>query len=141
MVGRRTSLCRDDSVHIASCVLSVNAWKLTPCSVTWSSRSAVYRMNRRGPSTEPCGTLTVNWHFHSHYTGDQHYSLQLGLLFSRVLCSSLVKISLRPTKLLGAQVHEPMHVIISGSGNLLSTPFPWLPALSSIPVPHLRCQD
>jgi len=34
-----------------SCASSANAWKLTPCSATWSSRSAVYRMNRRGLST------------------------------------------------------------------------------------------
>ena len=44
-----------------SCVSSANEWKFTPCSAALSARSAVYAMNSRGPSTEPCGTEHNTW--------------------------------------------------------------------------------
>jgi len=39
-----------------SCESSAYARKLIPCSSILSERSAVYKMNSYGPSTDPCGT-------------------------------------------------------------------------------------
>jgi len=39
-----------------NCVSSANEWRVTPCWLTMSARSATYNTNSTGPRTEPCGT-------------------------------------------------------------------------------------
>jgi len=45
-----------------NCVSSANEWRVTPCRLTMSARSATYNTNSTGPRTEPCGTKQTNVH-------------------------------------------------------------------------------
>jgi len=55
--GRWTAIVMSRRWHWrCNWVSSAYEWRLTPYVLAASARSAVYKINRRGPSTEPCGT-------------------------------------------------------------------------------------